>query len=405
MMIQTTEEACLDPKNRIREITKIALLVLGFRVAIYLLYFLLMQVSGFSTGAFSFDEYLEGWNRWDASHYLNIAEYGYSHYEENGQHLLLVFLPLYPLLIRLLGLFIIDLRLAGLIVSTLANVVGGIFLYLLIDDEYGHDMALWGVIALQVFPFSFFLNGILTDSLFVALVTMLLFFLKRRSYLMVALLGFLCCLTKLQGGFLAFVVLAELIATGKPFSTLRNRAGLPKAEVALKLWREFLLPGLKCVPMLSGIGVYLGINLLVEGDAFIFMRYQKEHWTHSIGPIWETVRYMLDYVTSEPFSEMSLCIWWPQLILLVLQIGVIVYGLVIKLRPAYIVYVAVFMLVTYSSTWLISGSRYTLSSVPIFIILGILLVRLRRARVLICCALFGLQIIYLLGYLRWMPLM
>ena len=44
---------------------------------------------------------LDLWKKWDAWHYVNLAELGYEGYVENGQHLFVVFFPLYVWLVRL----------------------------------------------------------------------------------------------------------------------------------------------------------------------------------------------------------------------------------------------------------------------------------------------------------------
>ena len=46
------------------------------------------------------------WQRYDAVHYLRLASVGYQNNIEDGQHLTLVFFPLYPWLMRLLHLVI-----------------------------------------------------------------------------------------------------------------------------------------------------------------------------------------------------------------------------------------------------------------------------------------------------------
>src|SRR3989442_15600924 len=46
-------------------------------------------------------EWLNVWNRWDATHYQNIAQHGYQAIGE--ARFLLVFFPLYPLLVRLVA--------------------------------------------------------------------------------------------------------------------------------------------------------------------------------------------------------------------------------------------------------------------------------------------------------------
>ena len=41
------------------------------------------------------------WKKWDAWHYVGLAELGYTGYWEDGRPLFLVFFPLYPWLVRL----------------------------------------------------------------------------------------------------------------------------------------------------------------------------------------------------------------------------------------------------------------------------------------------------------------
>ncbi|MEI3212397.1 MAG: hypothetical protein V8S42_08870 [Lachnospiraceae bacterium] len=52
-------------------------------------------------------DFLDTWTRWDSAHYINISEDTYAGAIENGQHIFLVFYPLYPWLIRTLNLLYI----------------------------------------------------------------------------------------------------------------------------------------------------------------------------------------------------------------------------------------------------------------------------------------------------------
>ena len=58
------------------------------------------------------------WNRWDAPHYLDLAQNGYPH-EAGVREFLLVLLPLYPLTIRLAYWIVRDWEIAALLVSNL----------------------------------------------------------------------------------------------------------------------------------------------------------------------------------------------------------------------------------------------------------------------------------------------
>src|SRR5690606_24730807 len=67
---------------------------------------------------------LNGWARWDAGWYKDIAQYGYADVPRFEEHRNVVFLPLYPLLVRWLALAVPHIGLSGLIISNLACAVG-----------------------------------------------------------------------------------------------------------------------------------------------------------------------------------------------------------------------------------------------------------------------------------------
>lgn len=56
---------------------------------------------------------------WDANHYINLIDKGYSAYQENGEHLFLVFYPCYVWFVRIVKLIIPNTALAGALVSAL----------------------------------------------------------------------------------------------------------------------------------------------------------------------------------------------------------------------------------------------------------------------------------------------
>ena len=106
------------------------------------------------------------WKRWDALHYVNLAELGYSGYMEDGKHLFLVFFPLYPWLMRLVSALTGNTMAAGLLISFLCYAGGCVYLYKLTAWELGRRAARRAVLFLSVFPHAFFFGGIMTESLF-----------------------------------------------------------------------------------------------------------------------------------------------------------------------------------------------------------------------------------------------
>lgn len=374
------------------EIIKIILVAALIRVVTYLIYLVFMKYSPEHGMPYSFENILNAWRRWDANAYLDLAQNGYNHYQENGQHLYLVFLPLYPWVVRMFALVLRSYELAGLFVSFISILIGCVFLYIIVEEDYGYTSAVAAVISLSLFPFAFFLNGIMTDSLFTAIVLAFMFYLKKKRYGMATLFGFLACLCRLQGWFLAFAIVVEL---WEDMTSKSDR----------NVIKDFILPGIKCLPMLFGVIIYLFINLRVEGDPFVFLTYQKEHWTHTFGPFWNCVRDMITYINADPSGELSISIWWPQLILFAVQLVFIIYCVRIKMRPSYIVIFIAFFIVTYSSTWLLSGSRYTLSVAPLFMAIGVFLSRHRVGKWIWYVLSFALMVTYMWRFYNYMSIM
>ena len=74
------------------------------------------------------------WGRWDAEHYLHIAQTGYAGTE-------VAFFPLYPFLIRLLSALIGNPLLAGLVISNIASFFGLLYCYRLVEHQYSRPVA------------------------------------------------------------------------------------------------------------------------------------------------------------------------------------------------------------------------------------------------------------------------
>ena len=379
-------------RTKLRFETKIIFGAIGFRLAVYIFSVVVLALLENYENQITFSDFLAAWTRWDSQHYIDVAAYGYSGAVENGEHLFLVFYQLLPWLLRAMHVLIGDYRLCGLLLDTFCFCVGSVYFYRLTEREYGSQTANNALILLAVFPFSFFFGAVLTESLFFALSAMFLYYLRSHKWLAVAVLGFLACLTKTQGCMLAFAVAAELLVSEKGLRLLRE-----------KKWKEFgrriLCPGMICSLMVLGFAVYLGINRYVEGDCFRFLYYQKNHWHNAFCPIWETFSYLVRYSFGSGNMATRFSIWIPELILFVVWIVWIGYGIKRRLPAAYMVYLIVLFLLTYSSTWLLSGGRYALCALPGFMLVGDWLTRHEKWKMPTLIASSMLLAVYLTGYL------
>ena len=85
--VRTPDSACCTVSRA--EAGKVFLAALLFRLVIFVLVGLFTCLVLYpGSGA---DAALWTWKRWDALHYVNLAELGYSGYIEDGKHLFLVF--------------------------------------------------------------------------------------------------------------------------------------------------------------------------------------------------------------------------------------------------------------------------------------------------------------------------
>ncbi len=334
-----------------------------FRIGCIFLYFVIFILFSDLHDAAGASDFWGSFVRWDGQHYLNIARNGYMNAIEDGQHLFLVFYPLYPWLIRLFYLVLHNYELAGILISLLCYGGGCCFFYFLMEQEYGEGAARHGAALLSLFPFGFYFGMVMTESLYFLVSSAFLYYVRNHRWGGAAFWGFLACLTKVQGILLFLAAFTEICLCEKPFTLLfKGRF--------TDLWKKSILPLLTTGFMFAGTLIYLGINYYVEGDPFRFMYYQKNHWGNALCLMPRTLGYIFSYVKNEWFSSASMAIWIPELLLFILLAVCIVYGFIKKTRLTYMVYLIAFFVLTYSSTWLISAGRYTLSALPLFMIGG-----------------------------------
>jgi len=133
------------------------------------------------------------------------------------------FFPFYPLLIRvfsyplsILGLNVIaTATLAGVIVSALGTLLGMLALFDLTRDSLGEEGALRSSFYLIIFPTSFFFIQVYTEGLFVGLVFACLAMLKRKNWLIAAILGICATMTRAVGVALVVPMLISWIRLGE----------------------------------------------------------------------------------------------------------------------------------------------------------------------------------------------
>ena len=345
------------------EEVNIVKMAVGIRLALYVLSIVIMAVFGDYQAPITRYDFLSTWCRWDSAHYLNIAQNGYAGAIENGEHLFLVFYPLYPFMLRLFTIFTGNLQAAGILIAMICFPIGCLYLYRVTKEEYGPESAYMAVKLLCLFPFSFFYGAVLTESLFLVIIAPFFYYLKRHRWGIVTLLGFFACLCKNQGLLLCFAILFELLSSERFLERVKEKdiAGIIK---------KILLPGLFCMMMILGFVVYLGINYMVDKDPFKFLYFQKYHWNNYMIPIWKTIAYLVKNTVDTWYTSNGMILWMPEVLLIFLYLAAIIYAFKSKMKPAYTAYLIASFLLTYSSSWLVSAGRYTLSALPLFMLMA-----------------------------------
>jgi len=141
--------------------------------------------------------FIDVWLRWDAVHYMNIANFGYKGVGVADT----VFFPLYPYLVGFISkITTVNVTLIGIIVSSIATLFASIFLYELVIELFGDPkLAKWSTIALLLYPTAFFLHAPYTDASFLALSIGSILMMVKKKPIISGGLACLAGLTRAQG--------------------------------------------------------------------------------------------------------------------------------------------------------------------------------------------------------------
>jgi len=301
------------------------------------------------------------WNKWDSIHYLNLAKYGYSATGEDAK--LIVFYPLYSLLVGITAKIFRNYLLSGVIISNLCLGLGCYYLYRIVSLDFDEETAMRSVKYMLIYPLSFFFGIAYTESIFVALSIMALYYMRRNKWFLAGVFGFLAALTKNQGIILVVPAAMEYALSTQFFDKLRKKN-------FKNILRNFFAKGIFLFMIPLGTFIYFAINKILFGSWNEFLVYQKEYFNNTFGNVFENLKWIAQSAFS-PEDEFRLTYWLPCILSFLLVILLIFYSIG-RLRLSYSAYMLVFLLISYSPSWLLSGSRYIMSLAPIYISLSVL---------------------------------
>lgn len=143
------------------------------------------------------------WRRWDASHYLNLAQNGYLPDNPGAT----VFAPLTPLGIRLMdGLLPGSIDLGAMAFATLTFAFALVMLYRVCQVYYRDDsLGRWSVITLALLPMAYFFSAPMSESVYLGMALGVFYAGARGRWMQAGVFGALATLARSQGVVLAGV--------------------------------------------------------------------------------------------------------------------------------------------------------------------------------------------------------
>ncbi len=324
-----------------------SLLMIDILIVIFI-YFL--QILSGKGGPFK--EALKLWEATDSGHYLAIARDWYLSAGHRDRLVQLVFLPGYPLLIRVVNIFVGNYLYSGMIASGLCFAGAGTMFYRLVRLDHSYEYAVRALTYLCILPGAFFFAAPMSESLFLLLSVSCIYFLRRKNWLIACLLAGWASFTRSLGLTLLAPILFEMIADDRKISADKT----DKSK-----FKYFNI-----VFILLGFGAYLLVNYQVSGNPFQFLVYQKEHWSQSLGLFFNTVSYQTDYAI-KTFQEQNyhslLGLWLPNLFSIFFSL-IVMLAAVKKIRPSYTAWFFAYYIIAIGATWLLSAPRYLLVLFP-----------------------------------------
>jgi len=303
------------------------------------------------------------WNQvgTDSQHYLNIAENGYA--STGDDRLLIVFLPLYPLLVRLINYVFHNYLTSGLFVSGVCWVFAAYVLYELALLDTNRKGALRALKYLCILPASFLFSSPLSDSLFLLLSLLCVYWVRKGRYPLAGVAGFLAAFTRMPGILLFVPACFELV--GKIIREHRDHRDERRWGAA----RIVDVCSLLLIPL--GFLLYIYINYRVTGNGLMFLTYQREHWHQQLGWFFSTAATLVHSATGDfaGNARMVWGLWLPNIAYIFAAIGIVIAGQN-KLRASNVAYFIAYFVVCIGATWLLSAPRYLTAAFPLALALG-----------------------------------
>lgn len=296
--------------------------------------------------------WLDIWGVWDTGWYMDISQNGYTarvldglvSFETN-----IVFFPLYPLLMRCVGSVIGDDYTAGFIISNFSLMIACVYLYKLVRLDSDESSALRSVKYLLLFPISFILSGVFTESLYLALSLICFYYARTGKWHLAGISGFFLALTRSVGVLIALPLLYEgLVPLLKKLKENRNLKSFKESK-------DEILPLLYLLLIPLGTISFMVFNFYLTGDFLAFVHGQVAWGRYHGSP----VEFLIDGYKGNMYSTFEAVFTVISLLIFLLFFK--------KFRFSYWLF-AMYSILVPLSTGIQSMPRYILVIFPLYIL-------------------------------------
>lgn len=277
--------------------------------------------------------------RFDSGWYLDIARNGYSIIENSQSNV--AFFPLFPLLMKIGNYIpILGLETSGILLANIFAFLSFFVFYKLLLLKW-KDISKSAFILFIIFPSSFFLGFVYSESLFLFLTLSAWYFAEKGKILQSSVFGFLAASTR-SLGFFIFIPIVYKYLKEKKFN---------KQNIL-----TIILIPLGIVPFL--------LFLNFKFNDFLFFQKIQKYWGREFDWVWNTIyRYIKEIVFNINFFAVF------DLLTLMIVFCLVVY-LWMKVDKSYSIWVAIGILIPALTGTFASINRYSLVLFPIFIALA-----------------------------------
>jgi hypothetical protein len=201
--------------------------------------------------------WLNLWANWDGAWFIRVAQHGYGHDIARA-----AFYPLYPWLLAVVGrVFFGHYVAAGVVISLAAAAAAFVLLRRLTALELGEEAARRATLLLAIFPLSFFLQAVYSESLFLMLALAAFYAARRERWTLAA-----------AAIALAFLTRPTAVALWIGVLVLAWRSPIRRPALA---W---------IAPTPLAFGIFLLVLWQQSGDALAFAHAEK-YWHRSLSSL------------------------------------------------------------------------------------------------------------------------